>query len=360
MKISDKELYRETDKLFEILYKLGLQKLLLTSLGNSIATGFSFNDINIPLFDRDKFLDVIAKNYGIDLEKHKFCRSENNSDEHIFQWIINNISENEINELNKRDYINHLKSGKELMTKEEIYETYSKKSEVRIQDIIFDESDSTANIVVYNGGTGSFLDNWTRKGTHLLTNGIKKDISYIEAILGLIQNNNREIGAKTQVYLCAVPRIVNTDLTNIFINSKLKTISNRYANTNYVKSFNRKPFYNVNGILIPDPHYNEKEYLILIYLILESLIKNYQFSDYLIEIDKKLYDLNKEVELSMKTRDTSSEILDIIKTYADLAGNNRIEFLNFCKRYLLERYPYDFSFLNRDAIKNQVKELKYN
>ena len=358
MTISDKDLCKKTDDLFQTLTDLKLQGLLLTTLGNSISTGFSFNDINGPLLDRDKFLEISAKIWGIDLEKHKFSRSENNSDQHVFDWIINNISEDELDRMNKRDYLRYLKHGNELLKESQIKTMYDESSKSKIQDVLFNQDDSKANIVIYNGATGSFLDNWTRKGIHLLTGRIKKDISYIDAILGIIQNNNRKTNSKTQVYLCGAPKIVVPGVTNTFINRKLKQVQNRYANTSYVPNFNRKPFYNVNGLPIPDPHYSKKEYIKLIYLILDSIIKNYRMRDYLIEIDRNLYNRSKEIEMSMEDINTKEEVLDTIRHYADLLSEDKEEFLKMCRKYLLERYCYDFCCLDHKAIKDEVKELK--
>lgn len=354
----EKQLFRKTDELFKKLEELGLENVLLTTLGNSISTGLSYNDVNAPLLDRNEFFDIVSTLYGINLEKHKFSRSENNSDEQTFQYIINNVSENEIDALNNRDYTKYLNEGRKLLSREEITELYPGTNKTKIQDVLFKEEKKTGNIVIYNGGTGSLLENWIWGGKHHFTGGIKKDVSYIETIMGLIQNNNRKTEAHTQVYLCGAPRIFNTDLTDIFINGKLKAVASRYANTSYVQNFFRQALYKCDGRLMVDAHYSKDEYLTLLYLILDSIICNYQFVDYLIQIDRKLYNLNRELEMSMQKRNTSVEVLNIINYYANLTGEHKQEFLTMCKKYLLERYPHDYNLLDRNAIKNQVKILK--
>ena len=94
-------------------------------------------------------------------------------------------------------------------------------------------NDDSANIVIYNGGTGAVLDNLTRNGNVSCSNSIKKDISYIESTLGLIQNNNRNNNSNTQVYMCGAPRIYNTRISDLLINNKIKPVLKRYSNTTY-------------------------------------------------------------------------------------------------------------------------------
>ena len=358
MKITDEQLRSKTDEFFRILYNLNKGELSLTSLGNSISCGFSFSDINLPLLDRNPYFSEMSKKYGIDLSKHKFARSENNSDEHIFDWIINNVSEGYIDLLNRRDYENYSLKNNSLIEPSEINIIYDVKSKDKIQDVLSKSNKGLANIVIYNGLTGSFLDNVTRGGKHVLTGGIKKDLSYVESILGYIQNNNRENNSNTQVYMCGVPRIMNTSLSNIFMNKRLVNVLKRYANVTYVKNFSRKPFYKVGNIYLPDPHYNSDEYRKLLYMAMDSMIENFKLRDKLIKTDRDLYRLNRSVELSLSSKKNRTDTLEIIDDYANLCGDKKIEFLKLCRNYLLERYPYDFYFLDKEAIKDEVKLLK--
>ncbi len=334
-------------------------KLILTALGNSISTGFSFCDENKPFLDRNELLEAICEEYDIDLYKYKFARSENNSDQNTLNYILNNYTEKEMNEMNRRDYEKYILGGNELLSKEKIEEYYGedKASDVQIQDILFNTEDDAANIVVYNGLTGSFLDNVTRGGMHKLTNGIKKDLSHVEAILSLIHNSNRENESNTQVYLCGAPRVLNTSVQDIFMNKYLRRIIERYPHTTYVDNVKRHFIY--KGKSKVDLHYDKNEYLKLTHVLLKSITKNYIIKDSLMGIDRDLYKLNKEIEMSNKERDTKDDILNIISEYASsfIDQGNGLEFLYTVRKYLLERYCYDFFCLDKKAIKNEILGL---
>ena len=346
-------------ELLKMLQDYDKTKLILTALGNSISTGFSFCDENKPLLDRNELLDVMSEDFGIDLYKYKFARSENNSDQNTLNYILNNYTEEEMNEMNRRDYEKYSLSGNELLTKEKIDEYYGKDkaSDVHIQDILFNTEDDAANIVVYNGCTGSFLDNVTRGGKHIYKNGVKKDLAHIEAILSMIQNSNRENDSNTQVYLCGVPRLLNTGIQDHYMNKPIKEVTKRYAHTSYVDNFGRNIVYKGNAKV--DLHYDKNEYLKLTHLILKSIIRNYIIKDSLISIDRDLYKLNKEIEMSNRERKTKDDILSIISEYALYFADedNDLEFLTTVRDYLLERYCYDFFCLDKNAIKKDVLGL---
>ena len=338
-------------KLLEKINELGIEKLIMVALGNSISTGFSFCDVNKPLLDRNELLDIMCEEYGIDLYKYKFARSENNSDEHVLDWILNNYTEHEMNLMNRRDYEKYLKDGKELLSQKEINKTYSDGpySDVHIQDILFNTEEDTANIVVYNGCTGSFLDNITRGGIHKYKNGVQKDLSHIESIFSIIQNSNRENNSDTQVYLCGVPRLLNTGIQDYYMNKPLQTISKRYAHSSYVDNFYRKMFYKGNTKV--DLHYDRNEYLKLIHLIMKSILENYETKKALIDIDRDLYYYNQDIEMNRKTNKSYKDILDIVGEYAfSYTGEDDLRFLQTIRDYLLERYCYDFFCLDKEAI----------
>lgn len=346
----------DNKEFLNILKDEGIKKLIITSMGNSISTGFSFCDENKPLLDRNALLEIMCEEYGIDLLKYKFARSENNSDQNTFNNIINNLSEEDINALNRRDYEKHLSNGNALLSKEEIEKYYSNGNNTPIRDIIFNNNESTANIVVYNGLTGSFLDNVTRGGKHKLTGGIHKDLSYVDSIMGLIHNNNRENDGNTQVYLCGAPRVLNTSIQEPFMNRHLKQIEKRYPHVTYVDNPSRHMLY--KGNFKVDLHYNKNEYLKLTHLIMKSFIDNYVLSSYMIDIDKELYKLNKSYEMNNKDDKDCKDVLDIIGYMTDAISferpNLEIELLKRTKSYLLERYPYDFFCFNKKAIKKNI------
>jgi len=185
----------------------------MTSLGNSIALGFSGTSLNCPLLLRNKNLVIEMNRGGIEIDLYHLARGESNSDEKVFQWIIENKKISEFNKENQRDYTNWNLKDKaiighlDFLTQEEQDKYFPRQLEddKGTADIIYLNKPHTANVVIANLGTGSLLDNWTRKGKHVLTTGIKKDRSYVESILGLIQLHNRDKFGDTQVYLCGAP-----------------------------------------------------------------------------------------------------------------------------------------------------------
>ena len=358
MSIDDK-LKAKTEETLDMIKNLYINKIVLTTLGNSISTGFSQNDDNKPLLDRNEYLKELADKKGIKLEIHKFSRSENNSDEKTFDLIIDNVKESDIDSLNTRDYFNHLRKEDRIIVRDPIIKMYPQTSDTKIQDILFNNDDS-ANIVIYNGGTGAVLDNLTRKGNVSCSNSIKKDISYIESTLGLIQNNNRNNNSNTQVYMCGAPRIYNTRISDLLINNKIKPVLKRYSNTTYVNNFKKKSFYIVGDDIVFDTHYNNDEYKYLNYLILDSTLNNYEIKEHLIELDRELIKLNKEAEMQIYNKNTSRIVEDIIIDHSHKIKDldKRKQFLSVCRSYLLERYPYDFAFLDYFSIENCKKYIK--
>lgn len=82
-----------------------ITNLRLISLGNSIASGYSMVRTIKPLLLRNDSIESIMKEYDIELERYHFARAQNNNDEHIFEWLASNVTENEMHEMNRRDYL---------------------------------------------------------------------------------------------------------------------------------------------------------------------------------------------------------------------------------------------------------------
>lgn len=364
--LNEKEILAQTnEQLIDELSSRNIKKLQLSVLGNSISTGFTLSKKNCPLLQRNETLREIAERKGITLETHNLARAENNSDENIYSWLLTNKKEDQYNKEVRRDYREWKSKGYNLLTEEELLDYYPTEvvSKQGTKDIVFRQEADLANIIILNGGTGSFLDNATRKGKHKLTTGIKKDRAYMEALLGLVQLNNRENYANTQIYLCGVPRMVNTPVSDIFINSAIKKAIKQYANVTYVPNFSRAPLYKSENGGFPislEPHYNEEEYLHLLTQAESQMIKNYQQKNQLIEIDREFNNKSIEMELSRSSLNTRDFVLSTIETYAkpiQEAGKNYQEFLNTTSNYLLERYPYNFYYLDQKAIKEAPKVL---
>lgn len=348
------------DTLSETLEKNHINELVLTSIGNSIASGYSWMCSTKPLLHRDEAIESIMAEKGIAIKRYHFARYANNNDEHVYSWFVQNIREEEMYHLNRLDITRNRVIG---LTTDLIEKYYPKNTSenLGLREIILKNSSNLANIVIYNGATGSFLDNVTRNGKHKLTMGIKRDCTSIESTLKAIQISNRFDKSNTQVYLCGAPRILNTPVTDIFINSRLEKIASNYANVTYISPIPRKILYQHPEYGIsPDTHYNEEEYLTLLYKIMESISENYFLKKAMINIDREFFYTSKRIEAGEKLDKDSiiEEELNKWTTTLDSQGRDINLFLLSMKKYLLERQPYDFYYLGNETIKKQINKVK--
>ena len=351
--------------LAQVLENNGVKNLQLTSLGNSIAAGYSALHPVKPLLERNKTLTEIMKNHNITLTRKQFSRGQNNNDEHVFEWITTNITEEEMNRMNRNDFGNSKTSMNTVgITEETLLKYYpiSPKENKGLQDIILDSKKDMANIVVYNCCTGSFLDGITRKGNikQMLTYGIKRDTYGIESVLKFIQSNNRKNNTNTQIYLCGAPDYLGLKVTNV-ANNKLKKIADKYANVVYIPPVKAKLFYN-NGI---DIHYSEEEYLEFNNKIVESITNNYEVTKSMINIDREIYKFNETLELYKQEEVDNLEKTNnyifyyLTKESSKLEPEKAIDFLNKARDYLKERSPYDFFYVGKNNIENSIQKAQY-
>ena len=397
----------QNKKLADTLKKYGVVKLKMTSLGNSIATGYSMVRTIKPLLLRNASLEKILNKQNILLKRNHFARAQNNNDEATFNWLQNNITQSEINQMVRSDFgmkkdtrfrrnsdnINNAinqNTTSSMKTRgltasmiEQYYPTYIK-GDLGLKDEIFENHPHLANIVVYNGGTGSFLDLWTRENKKSIFGKIicsyacvKRDITSIEATLKQIQNNNRENGSNTQVYICGAPNPLGFAATPI--NRSLQKIAKRYANTTYVKPLTISLIYDKydpeeqeklkKGF---DFHYSELEYLEFNTNIIEEINNNYGIIQASINLDRNLHSASRYLELlSQDQIKDKAAINDIMNRSFEKAINSiktigeKRRFLIRIKEYLLYRAPFDFFYLGssnqmEDSIENQkVKNNLY-
>ena len=353
-----KKLEANNYKLSEVLKQNNVSKINLIACGNSISSGFSMSHYTKPLLFRNEGIEKILSENSIDLKKYHFARAEDNNDEHIYSWLINNIKLGDICKLNRFD----LKAMKATGVDESnIDELYPLLDDTTIKGLV--ENVKESNVIIYNGATGSFLDNVTRGGKHYFTEGVKRDCTSIEAFLKYIQEYNRYNCTNIQVYLCGAPSILKA--SDAFINTRLKKIAENYANVTYVENIPKKLLYKKeNGGITPDTHYDEIEYLELNSKILETINENYSLKKMLIWIDREFYQLNNFYQLGY----TSKEEIDVcindilegfIKRFkGDLKKlKNRDELLKQIKGYLISRKHYDFHYIGKDRIRNSVDEI---
>lgn len=356
MKINKQELLNCLDennyKLANLLTSLKIKKINLINCGNSIASGYSINSFTKPLLLRNENIENIVGGKGIILKRYNFSRPEDNNDEHIYSWLINDIPLNTISRLNRFDIVQMNAIG---IDDKQVDEYYPLNDETTLKKLL--NEDDSSNIIVYNGATGSFLDNITRGGKHFLTYGIKRDCTSIESFLKYIQEINREQNKNIQVYLCGAPKLLG--LSDTFINPKLKKISQNYANVTYVENFPKKFLYRLEeGKITPDLHYDDVEYLILNYMIIKEINDNYLINKIFIDIDRKLYLINKQYQLGNINKDQMLSLInDCITQFiknVKIIIKNKTELkkiLELIKNYLLERSQYDFYYIGKSNIK---------
>ena len=376
----DSEINRErilNYRLSKFLKENGIKRLRLTSIGNSIASGYSMVRKTKPLLLRNKSIKKYMKKNGIDVDIHHFARAQNNSDEHIFEWLESNIKESEIHVLNRNDYsMGETSIPTPGITDEKIDKYYptKMKKDYRFKDTILESGKDLANIVVYNGCTGSFLDGITRSGSlfQQMFYGVNRDISSIDSILKIIQHNNRKNGSNTQVYLCGAPNFLGLNASEL-INYKLRKLAKRYSNVVYVKPVSTKFVYQpldrcrdgelskIQSFLkvhsgIVDIHYDEEEYLRFNNNIIKTIKDNYEITQSMINIDRKFYDLSTDIELVnhelIDSKEKEKMLSNLISSECDkIEGLNvRKQFLTKLKQYFIERLPYDFYYLGKEKI----------
>ena len=369
-------------KLADFFYKNKIKHFRITSLGNSIATGYSIYRTTKPLLLRNKDLVKTLKSFNITTDIYHFARAQNNSDEHILEWLLNNVKQSDINKLNRYDFNDTINGLPNKITSEEINEYYPDyiEKDLGLNDIIANKDANMANVIVYNGCTGTFLDNMSRgsilKGLSL--QGFNRDILSIESVLKYINTQNRYNYSNTQVYICGVPNFLGINLSEI-VNRKLKKIASEFPNTVYVEPVKSKFFYKeleanendklenlqtkIKQLLFKiDIHYDEEEYLKLNNNIISAINDNYLLIDSLISIDRIFYQFSKKIELE-KIKMTNEEIentlynllITITKKFNNL--NLKRKFLHIVKKYLTNRYSYDFYYLGKKNINNSINKL---
>ena len=364
-KLTKEELINKLEQnnysLAKLLKSYNISKINMICCGNSISSGFSMSHYTKPLLFRNENIEKIFKENEIDLKRYHFARAEDNNDEHILSYLLNDTSLSQVCKLNRFDLKAMHSTG---VDETNIDELYPLDDETTIKGLINDYDSS--NIIIYNGATGSFLDNVTRGGKHYLTYGIKRDCVSIEAFLKYIQEQNRSNGTNIQVYLCGAPSILKA--SDLFINTKLKEISKKYANVVYVENISKKLLYKKeNGIITPDTHYDEIEYLDLNNKILEVIRQNYLITNMLINIDRGIYTLNTEYQLGEISLEEVKlgvgEVIDL----SLIVNEKRLNQLNIdmkkvlktIKEYLISRKPYDFHYAGKKNIKDSVdKHIK--
>lgn len=372
-----KELNREVARILKNSDS-SITNLRLISLGNSIASGYSMVRTIKPLLLRNDSIEIIMKSYDIDLERYHFARAQNNNDEHIFEWLASNVTENEMHAMNRNDYSETASSMvTHGLTPEKIekYYPYKETDNKGLRDLSLDNNLNIANIIVYNGCTGSFLDAATRNGklAQQLMSGVNRDTVGLESVLKYIQTNNRTNQSNTQVYVCGAPNFLGLGVSEL-INRKLKKIVKNYANVSYVEPVKSKFFYKPleetteefelsslqaflkKHLYQVDIHYDEEEYLKFNNNIMETVRDNYEINNSMISIDRQMYELNKFLEVQNPEFIGNKMVSDTMNIIVDeeldkISSQDKKEvLLKRAYSYLINRSPYDYFYVGKESI----------
>lgn len=343
-----------------------VSNLNLTSIGNSISSGYSMINRTIPLLARMPFLASDMEAANINTRISHFAKARDNSDSLIVNFLLDNIKLKEVFTLNRRDMEKCSDLPKAHFTAADMDKYYPRivNNDIGLRDLLSESSNSLANIAIYNGATGSLIDNMTRNGHNLNPfSSVKKDIKSIEQFLYIVQNNNRVSGSTTQVYLCGVPSIL-FGLSNLCVNEHLRALANNYANVTYVEPVATKLIKDGIDGKGYDVHYNELEYAIFNQHIMSSIRDNYIINLLMIEIDTKLYQLDSLLKHSTQ-RDYSDLISKLLETeierYYELLKQYNINinvFVDNLVKYLESKYCHEFYYTREQIVIPGIQRIK--
>lgn len=345
------KLSNANDRFIKMLERVGIKNIHLTSFGNSIATGYAMNDDIYPMLKRNKDLLERIKQLQINASFHSFARAQDNNDEHLLDWIVNNISESEINKLVHVDFDAQNKNSMDArgIKSEDVDKLYPSNPEIDmgLQDLVKLNSKDLANIIVYNGATASFLDNLTRHGKHLNLYGFFRDFKSMEAILKTIYL----INPNTQVYICGIPNLGKINAV-YFLNQQIKKICSNYPNCVYVSPIPQNFIYKKNGKILVDIHYNNEEYLQLNNNIIESITGNYEQVRLFVELDRRLKRYSADAfksnsDLRYDGEKINEVITELLEKHKEIITP---KFLKKVLKYYKEKYPHDYYYTPRKTV----------
>ncbi len=297
-------------ELADILTENKIEKLMMTTLGNSIATGFALNHKYVPLIQRvSKELDLTLKKEEIEFVAHDLALIVNN-------FLLDDKFVQDIIKINKIHWFQD-ENVKVIPPKYQItldyldlIYSYMNDSKSRVSDVLFSENSAVSNILIYSGLTSRSLGLLYNNEAKTIINPfelIKQDEVYSRHSMSFINEKNRK-GSNTQVYILGNPDYFGLGLIDAVYNKKLKLTAKTFPCTNYVDSLSTKMFYKTklkndcqfDGIekmrfmeflckhtgIVNDPHYNEEEYLRVLEKLFISIKKNFLQTKISIELDR--------------------------------------------------------------------------
>lgn len=360
--IQSLQLENQNERFSKMLKRNNIDTVNMTSLGNSIATGYSMNSVIKPLLKRNENLESLLNSSGININTYSFARAQDNNDEHVLDWILNNIKQSEINRRVHVDFGDGPNAMDRSCIIDENVEKYyplNPVNDIGLNDLIMKNKENEANIIVYNGATGSFLDNFTRKGRHLNFHGFYRDFKSMEAVLKTIYLKNPD----TQVYVCGIPTFTELNLT-FYFNNKIKKICENYPNCTYVAPAPQHMIYDKNGNLSIDIHYNEHEYLKLNNNIMKSIVDNYERNRCLIDFDKTTKAISNTCQYDEPDKKNTKKYMweninNLIVKHRNVIDK---EMLKTIIEYYQEKYPYDYFYTPKEKVEKildrKIRKLK--
>jgi len=337
--IQKRDLNKTIEKFIEVMKNCGVKNINISSVCNSIGTGYSLNDKIIPLFHRVD--DSIFGKSGLNVQYYSWARGQDNNDEHLFEWFIYDTTQSEINEMVLFDFTSNSPKamGHHYITLEEASKYYPTdiQNDIGLQSMMAKKDDDSANIVVYNGDTASFLDNLTRGGVHINLDGFDRDLDSMESFIRAVYI----LYPHTQIYVCGIPKLLKMKLPDKLVNKKIRDLCLKYPNCVYVDSVLQNGMYLNNGKFYFDIHYNQEEYLRLLTNIFSAIGNNYNPVNALIEADSILLSegfLN-TTKSSQEIENKFDELITTIFKEYQLSDDQ----LKRMKDCFLKRYSYDTS-----------------
>ena len=290
------------NRFIRFINESGIDSVNLTSVGNSIATGYSMNDMIKPLLLRNG--DLIRKcNFNLNLRS--YARAQDNNDEHIFDWLLNNAKQSEINKKVQYDFMNDNGLDHKNIDDEKVMKYYPTeiKNDIGLRDLV----------------------------------SLESSLKYIYLT-----------NPYTQVYVCGIPDLLGINAVEV-VNKKIRNICKMYNNCCYVKPVAQNLLYSKDGKKVFDVHYNREEYLNLNKSILEAIMHNYfpvkALTDF--DIEMKKYSAGAEYGNKPDVRG----IIDSVFSKYDLNNDQ----LKRVAAYFKERYPFDFYYTPRQEVIDEIK-----
>lgn len=350
----NKVLSSRVAKLFENID--GNKPLNISSMGNSISSGYSKCDEMIPLLARTS----LYKEGYQDVNFYSYARVRRNEERNVLNWYDVNIEHMEINNLLIADILakeeQYARFGERELGE---YQKFAKRTNLGMQDYV----QLDKNIIIYNGLSGSFTDTLRKGNIHdkaKLLSCFKKDYEDLKALLKQFYRDNPHV----QVYVCGLPDFMEWGITSLY-DKYIRLAVASVPNAIYVPGSSRNFLCRLENQKELDIHYNQVEYLMLLNRVFESIIKNYIKIAFKTDVLSELKEYSQAVEMVCTTSKGESEIVWKIiqmayEKYGSIAEQYGIDLdtvLDDIWDYYDKHYLSDYGCTDRNTVRHAVKSL---